>query len=69
MPRIRKFRKGPPILDPVAALSMLIGGRWFYWQGRPKSPIFLMNMPVEVIRRAAEMGHLCLAVANEDLNQ
>jgi hypothetical protein len=64
MAKTNKYRPGPAITDPVAAIAMLLNGQWFYWQGAPKHPTVLKNMHLATIAGAARHGWLRMAIEN-----
>jgi hypothetical protein len=45
---------------------MMMGGAWFYWHDKPKSPKVLINMSVATLEGAARNGRLRIAIPNEE---
>lgn len=66
MSKRRKFKKGPPVRDPLVAIGFILGGNYLYWNNKPQHPSWLASMQVQSIKHAAQRGFLFLALPTDD---
>lgn len=64
--RRHKYRPGPPIRDPLHAIALLMAGQWLYWNDKPQSPAWLLNMQIRTLVHSARSGTLRIAIPNEE---
>lgn len=64
--RKTKYRPGPAIRDPLTVIALLMAGQWLYWNDKPRSPAWLLNMSVLTLANSAWRGTLRLAIPNEE---
>lgn len=65
MARQRKFRAGRRIENFADFASCVTGGRWLYWNDRPKHPGWLCGLQFRTIDYAIRGGLLRVAELNE----
>lgn len=59
---MKKFMKGRKIFDPLDAMAIILLGEWLFWNDKPMSPSWLINMKMKTIEAAVGKGILYLAV-------
>ena len=66
MPRVRKFRKGAEIRDPIVVVSTILSGNYIFWRDKPMHPGWMSSLRLVTIAQAARHGLLYEAIENKE---
>lgn len=66
MAGVRKYLKGPPVMDIMEAVREIMEGRYMIWREKPMHPSFMGSMAINLVSNQCRHGVLFFARINPE---